>query len=888
VTSAAARLLLAADEAWRAGRLREALRAYSAAACELVAAGAVASLLDPVLLDRLAFLAAVLGKRRAAAELLQAMEILCRDRSSELCGDRVLLRRVQLAIDSGETGCAYELLDCMQPRTGDIFDPAVLETTFDGMARWELSRRWPHSPHRGLFFSEFYAVMGRLAARGGQYGLALTCYNRGLWHAAPASGPDGDRLLPLLLGRAAAWLESGEMLRAGADLGRAGRITEAAGHSLSAARCLELRAFQHLVAGEFGAALELLEDLTRRLVAEELWDAAWRASLNLATAQIYLLQTAAAKQVLGWVEDGAWSAGEHGLAGRARALSEFADWRVAALSRDLASSVLALRSGADGFPAVAANPAAMLAGGSFLAEFDSRAAELGAGGLDELRSAFGASDSLLIRTRLKKLEARRALAAGSPVQALAVLEETLPTLRALDLKPDLLDALGLSAVAAEAAGRRAVWDARIDEARRLLDGLAASLAPAASLAWRIGQTGIEEHGFRHECDQIATAAKCTGTRRWPLWLRIEKLLSHAGRGRATLLADLLQSGPPPQAPSRRRRPDRATVSFLVLADQTLTVCQSVAGLDFTLTPIPRRELREVVARWHAAAADADKAGALDADYTAAVERASEASRSLAERLGLDRLLGNLPDEIGHVVFIPDDALHGFPFAALCFRGVYLIERFAVSVDFIRCARRQPPVQAGRPLILAVTHGTKYYLAPVPVNDVRWMLSFLPEAEVLAGDRANRATLLEELPRASQFHAVCHGEFNPGDPSGTGLVLTGPDGSIEILSLRDLASLSLPHLRHVTLVACWGADAYYLPGRWVLSLPETFRRAGAGSVLASIWPLMTIAADKFVKEFYRHLAAGNRTEALRDTQLSFLRGQDHIMDWAGWQLYGEST
>ncbi len=144
-----------------------------------------------------------------------------------------------------------------------------------------------------------------------------------------------------------------------------------------------------------------------------------------------------------------------------------------------------------------------------------------------------------------------------------------------------------------------------------------------------------------------------------------------------------------------------------------------------------------------------------------------------------------------------------------------------------------------------------------------------------------------LPRADLLHIVCHGEFSSEHPEATGLIPVPRTGNAELLSLLDIAALCLSGLQHATLVACWGADSYVLPGRWTLGIAEVLCCAGAGSVLASLWESQSLVTDRFIKAFYKHLGQTARNEALRRTQLEFLNRGELLADWAGWQLYGET-
>src|SRR4030095_6934608 len=118
---------------------------------------------------------------------------------------------------------------------------------------------------------------------------------------------------------------------------------------------------------------------------------------------------------------------------------------------------------------------------------------------------------------------------------------------------------------------------------------------------------------------------------------------------------------------------------------------------------------------------------------------------------------------------------------------------------------------------------------------------------------------------------------------------------DTLTVRELSRCRFDGLEHVTLSACWSAHNFVLPGRWVISLQETLCRAGARSVLGSLWPVDDKISVCFMRRFYEHLLRAPRDEALRRTQLECLAGAlrgagDAARDplyWAGYNLYGDA-
>ena len=110
-------------------------------------------------------------------------------------------------------------------------------------------------------------------------------------------------------------------------------------------------------------------------------------------------------------------------------------------------------------------------------------------------------------------------------------------------------------------------------------------------------------------------------------------------------------------------------------------------------------------------------------------------------------------------------------------------------------------------------------------------------------------------------------------------------------------MNLTNLRHATLCSCWSADHFILPGRWIISLPETLWRSGTQSILGCLWKVNDKIAVSFMTRFYNYLDEFPRDEALHQTQLDCLNNRlpncgieytDNPFLWAGFNLYGDYT
>ena len=169
-----------------------------------------------------------------------------------------------------------------------------------------------------------------------------------------------------------------------------------------------------------------------------------------------------------------------------------------------------------------------------------------------------------------------------------------------------------------------------------------------------------------------------------------------------------------------------------------------------------------------------------------------------------------------------------------------------------------------------------------------------DVAMLDSDHADHEAITAALENSRLVHIACHGVFIPDAPDRSGLVLLPARDKFELLSLRDLLSLDLRGLKQITLSSCWSADNFVLPGRRVVSLPETLMRAGAESVIGSLWPVADEVALPLMTRLYHLLAVKGRAEALRQVQLEMIasslagcRAADQASPrhWAGITLFG---
>lgn len=913
------RAVIAAEQLSAQGQRAAALSAFTDVVRSRLAACQKADNLadaDLVVIRRLADLAVSSWETQAAGELLAALEELHGRQGTVWAADFARIKRLHLALAANRLGDAEQALRSLEPslRLG------TLDFSSRALLQWESRLPWP-SERRPLLLAQAYLGMGGFLAALGRYAEALSLLRRGVAVAAAAEpdSPAREAELPLRLAAAAAALEHGDLARAIEEAAPLAAVDERR-HLGIAVGALQLRAKGHILRGEVAPAVEQLQQALAacaRLSDERAW---FHAGAFLTEVRILANQVSTDDELLAQLEAAAQRSGDAELRQEAELLRQLSVARIGFLSgADLADPVTRMQEAVEPtLDAKGPRPAVVVRAGarqtSLLATVERRglalqiameerrwkaAAEL----LAEAERLCEESDSPLLHSLLGLWRGMFTYYEGicrgdpsAPAGAREAFEAVRPHLLALGLLPDLYKLLSMLAgclrrLAAPEPERETV----VRDRQHVLDQIVAALPEGWRDGYVINKWRADEEALAFQIDALERLrAREAGASlslspllrlRWR-W-RLVELLERIHRQRESMASHATGAAELPR-PSRVWRlwwrlllqpRDRATLAFLVLPDRTFLACLAGLSAGFGVARINRRAIREEVRAWHRQSCAGPNLVGNDAKRTAV---------RLSGELGVGAAVAELPRRIRRLTVLPDDVLHGFPFAALPSLG-----RFAISIGYETAPRRRPPRPAPRrALVTAVANpGSPWQDLPGAREEVRAVAALMRRDGVsLAADPEGEATLelvLAELPRVDFCHLACHGTFHPNDPDQTGLVLVR-GGVPQVLTLRQLGSLSLGSLRHVTLSSCWAADNYVLPGRWVISLPELFCRRGAASVLACLWQVGDDTAVTLSRLFYRASRRLPLDRALRFAQRQLRRGL-HTSDpyeWAGFQLYGD--
>jgi CHAT domain-containing protein len=185
-------------------------------------------------------------------------------------------------------------------------------------------------------------------------------------------------------------------------------------------------------------------------------------------------------------------------------------------------------------------------------------------------------------------------------------------------------------------------------------------------------------------------------------------------------------------------------------------------------------------------------------------------------------------------------------------------RYAVDVAMLTCApsarvlaaARPPRSTAGAALLLVDNpDGT---LQGADREQILRLGGFHPAtSRVLAGEEATQAAVLAALPGAEVVQFTTHGRARVADPLRSGVKLARK----EWLEAGEILGTRLDRDPLVFLSACETT----LPGtalpEEVVSLPTAFMQAGAGGVIASLWPVWDEETGETELAFYARTGAG---------------------------------
>jgi CHAT domain-containing protein/Tfp pilus assembly protein PilF len=218
---------------------------------------------------------------------------------------------------------------------------------------------------------------------------------------------------------------------------------------------------------------------------------------------------------------------------------------------------------------------------------------------------------------------------------------------------------------------------------------------------------------------------------------------------------------------------------------------------------------------------------------------------------------------------------------------YLIEKYPVN-NLTRLSGRPLPPNKLKSTLLGIGN-------PFPNDDrklegaeeeIKSVTPLLPGSEAHLGAEAKLDTFTTLAPRFPILHLATHGCFNPEGCPSLKLEANSILFSDRNFNIADAALLGLKNTDLVVLSACQTAVQANSNGEEFTGMAYLFERAGARSVIASLWLAKDEETKQLMIQFYQNLKKGmTKGEALRQAKLSLI--DKHPLYWSPFILIGDA-
>lgn len=141
-----------------------------------------------------------------------------------------------------------------------------------------------------------------------------------------------------------------------------------------------------------------------------------------------------------------------------------------------------------------------------------------------------------------------------------------------------------------------------------------------------------------------------------------------------------------------------------------------------------------------------------------------------------------------------------------------------------------------------------------VRDISAGMAFF---KLLLGPEASES-VVKSMPLAKYniIHFATHGILGGEIPGidEPALVLSGEKGEDSLLTASEISELQMK-ARLVVLSACNTGSGRYFRGEGVTGIARAFKVAGTDTVVASLWPVNSMATKSFMEFFYKYITEG---------------------------------
>jgi len=180
--------------------------------------------------------------------------------------------------------------------------------------------------------------------------------------------------------------------------------------------------------------------------------------------------------------------------------------------------------------------------------------------------------------------------------------------------------------------------------------------------------------------------------------------------------------------------------------------------------------------------------------------------------------------------------------------------------------------------------------PAATEEVSTLGRIFINANIIVGKDATVSRMARSTAGVSYIHFATHGIINSLDPKESYLLLAGEPGRLSVKDIvEDNYKVSFNGTRLVTLSACDTNIGGYDPSAVYSSLSRAFTKAGAPTVVASLWSVNDSSTKETMMAFYKEISAGqSKAESMRRAQLAVMHDPRfaHPYYWAPFIVLGD--
>lgn len=241
-------------------------------------------------------------------------------------------------------------------------------------------------------------------------------------------------------------------------------------------------------------------------------------------------------------------------------------------------------------------------------------------------------------------------------------------------------------------------------------------------------------------------------------------------------------------------------------------------------------------------------------------------------------------------FIPHGPLHYLPFAAMNYRGQYLVDVFSVFylpwAGILKYEMKKRPLAGEK--ILAFGNpdlGNRQMDMPLTEAEVSGIRKIFPQTKIFLRAEATENKAVEMLDDYDIVHFAVRGFLNGDLPMNSGLQMSSGGYGDGWLTAAEIFKLKFRG-RAIVMSNCRIAPGLFSNGMEVVLINRAFLYAGSPSVIATLWPVEDKAVAVFMEILYKNLKA-NKTvaDSLRKTQAEMINRGYAPHHWAAFILTG---